>query len=354
MYPQWFKVACNQSLAVDIICVRAAVTQDVLPSNSFLSNRSSCRNNYFPFHDFCFLFSDKVTDSTERAEYSTEVDTLFVAIYLETVTKVNFAQHLVCFTHLGKQFGKHQQRCFWFDLLKGTIENATSFVMKQHNLTLYLIKQATIGSPFGMLEHSVQVYKCYSGQHISVSRLFNLVDDCEGGDDEFGWACKLNGQTTQASNCKTSCAKANCSCTELFYHHFQGGCMPYRQKFSCVAAKCFSSTNSNKSNSEPKFIHTGIKETQTASRNSAEGADCTQTELNAPVKYNSTKCKNHTEIQCTSGCSRCFPIHKLCVYELDANHSLMHCPSGAHLKNCQHLECNNKFQCPMFYCVPYR
>ena len=69
--------------------------------------------------------------------------------------------------------------------------------------------------------------------------------------------------------------------------------------------------------------------------------DCTKEELaNILTSKNDfiAVCSGQYEVQCTYGCTKCFPIYKLCVYELYHHGNLMHFPSGAHLKNCTHIE----------------
>ena len=72
------------------------------------------------------------------------------------------------------------------------------------------------------------------------------------------------------------------------------------------------------------------------------------------ITYFKRNCTGKYEVQCTYGCSRCFSVYKLCVYELDHHSNLMHCPSGAHIKKCIEMECNNMFKCYQHNCVPFR
>ena len=85
--------------------------------------------------------------------------------------------------------------------------------------------------------------------------------------------------------------------------------------------------------------------------------DCNKEELAAVTRNTShfvSRCDKENSIQCTLGCKHCFSINKICVYEIDDNGKLMHCPSGSHLKNCTDMECNNMFKCFKKYCIPYR
>ena len=81
--------------------------------------------------------------------------------------------------------------------------------------------------------------------------------------------------------------------------------------------------------------------------------DCSLEELtNVDLEYFANKCNGLDEIPYTYGCRRCFSTYKLCVYELDQQGNVLHCPSGAHLKNCEKMECNNMFKCKNIIAYP--
>ena len=53
------------------------------------------------------------------------------------------------------------------------------------------------------------------------------------------------------------------------------------------------------------------------------------------------------------GHPKCFDIIDICVYRLDNNNNLIPCGTGDHLEDCETFECNMKFKCCRYYCIPY-
>ena len=62
-------------------------------------------------------------------------------------------------------------------------------------------------------------------------------------------------------------------------------------------------------------------------------------------KHITSPCTRPDEIPCIAGFNRCFPLNKLCVYELDENDQLLYCPDGSHLKHCLNFNCLGMFKC---------
>ena len=64
-----------------------------------------------------------------------------------------------------------------------------------------------------------------------------------------------------------------------------------------------------------------------------------------------TPCKEDQNLPCRAGHPRCFPIEKLCQYDLDVYNQLHPCRNGRHLEQCENIECSMKFLCPGAYCL---
>ena len=63
-------------------------------------------------------------------------------------------------------------------------------------------------------------------------------------------------------------------------------------------------------------------------------------------------CKS--QIACGKSDAHSYDISKFCTYHLDPHNELIPCKSGGHLENCTHFECNMKFKCPGYYCIPWK
>lgn len=64
-------------------------------------------------------------------------------------------------------------------------------------------------------------------------------------------------------------------------------------------------------------------------------------------------CAQIGQLTCSQGFSKCYHISDICIYNLDFLHSLTPYKTGDHIQNCQMFECNMKFKCPGYYCIPW-
>ncbi len=72
--------------------------------------------------------------------------------------------------------------------------------------------------------------------------------------------------------------------------------------------------------------------------------------LFSPTKYiSSGKCSENKLLSCREGC---FHFSDICIYKLQGQH-IIPCKRGEHIQNCKTFECNMKFKCPNFYCIPW-
>ena len=70
--------------------------------------------------------------------------------------------------------------------------------------------------------------------------------------------------------------------------------------------------------------------------------------------HSQISCNSSYELPCVPGHSHCFPLNKLCIYDVQHNSlQLKYCRNGAHLYNCMHFKCLGYFKCPSSYCVTY-
>ena len=65
-------------------------------------------------------------------------------------------------------------------------------------------------------------------------------------------------------------------------------------------------------------------------------------------------CLLGNRLPCSLGHPKCFPIHGLCVYNLDYWGYLKYCRNGVHLFACESVRCPLHFKCGRSYCVPIR
>ena len=238
------------------------------------------------------------------------------------------------------------------------------------NNTFYVIK-SKLPDKIDHLKSNYSTHLCISKEYVSLIVVLDGAYDCKSRDDEISpIPCNHDGQIKNSSFCETYCRRPKCTCPDLYYQKAKGGCSPYninvkdlsndaKIKFLDYGTK-FHKTNINHVYTDSIVIEEQEIERINISYDPETNIqlDCTQKELQYLGELHSTylvkTCSSFNELQCTYGCAKCFPIHKLCVYDLDQNGVLRYCPSGAHLKNCDRIGCNTMFKCKNNYCLPFK
>ena len=87
-------------------------------------------------------------------------------------------------------------------------------------------------------------------------------------------------------------------------------------------------------------------------------ADCGPTaEDEFIIRYNTKikefACPKKGQLPCIDGHIRCYNVSQICYYKLSENNNLLPCRTGNHLENCKDFECNAKYKCPEYYCIPW-
>ena len=232
----------------------------------------------------------------------------------------------------------------------------------------YIVREKLENTKLHELASLHKIYLCHSKEFVSQLHQHDGEEDCKSGDDETGQlACYYDGYMRNDSLCKTSCRRPECTCPNLYYQNLKGRCSPFHSniKHNLGNLKLHFFDNVTKVSqrnipyvdTESIVIQAHEKENKSTFIDHSHylQSDCNMEELTSgDLRHFVNICHGLDEIPCTYGCRRCFPIHKLCVYELDQQGNLLYCPSGAHLKNCKKMECNNMFKCRKHYCIPFR
>ena len=61
-------------------------------------------------------------------------------------------------------------------------------------------------------------------------------------------------------------------------------------------------------------------------------------------------CPHMGQLKCSNAC---YYSYDICLYRLNQFHMLIPCSAGEHMQSCEKFECNMKFKCPGFYCIPW-
>ena len=71
------------------------------------------------------------------------------------------------------------------------------------------------------------------------------------------------------------------------------------------------------------------------------------------IEMKTFNCPVSGQIPCKAGHSKCYNLTDICLYRLDTHNHLLPCRTGGHLENCDMFECNMKFKCFGYYCIPW-
>ena len=187
-------------------------------------------------------------------------------------------------------------------------------------------------------------WQCRSGGCISISKFCDYQVECEDASDEL---C----QTTLCAYGETPCKNGQCiSKHDIF--NFERNCLD------------------NSDENDNKYLYNHVTTLQCDRLNmglvyvppvriNALIPDCMFSydeplyrEMFAieTVKHENVCSPYH--LPCMQFHSHCFPVDKLCVYELDIDQQLMHCRNGFHVHNCTKFPCRQAFKCASSYCIP--
>ena len=88
-------------------------------------------------------------------------------------------------------------------------------------------------------------------------------------------------------------------------------------------------------------------------------SQCTKSNKNTFDNINSVEHKNRIfhkfshQIPCDGAHLNYYNITDICISRLNTCHLLIPCTFGQYLQDCKEFQCNTKFKCPNFYCIPW-
>jgi leucine-rich repeat-containing G protein-coupled receptor 8 len=163
-------------------------------------------------------------------------------------------------------------------------------------------------------------YSCPShyGSNISVSLLCNGREDCDQGQDEDKALC--------ANHAFCSANQIRCDgVVDCLDGRDEDGC-DYCAGFNCLGSACINVGNLH--------ISPGW---------------CRPSVFGVPSDVCSIAGRDLAP--CSTEDAHCFPRSQACLLQHDRWGGVLHCPTGAHLVNCEKVECPQRFKCHRSYCL---
>ncbi len=187
---------------------------------------------------------------------------------------------------------------------------------------------------------SVHTFYCFDSSVISAFSQCDEVFDCFKGDNSDETNC--HNQTNVSSQLFTV------RCPFLYFTSHDGKCHAYNfdtkiqnNSYTKENFTCFNGSVIDMILLEDLVVDCYPK-----------GED--EHNMNQLLKW-STKlhCTHPGQIPCKEEHFRCFKIHEICTYQLNAALKLYPCRTGEHLSECKDIECNMMHKCQGHYCVPW-
>ena len=167
------------------------------------------------------------------------------------------------------------------------------------------------------------VFQCDNGVLINVQFLCDGTNDCRENNSSDETHCICTGEQYYSKRCKFIDDKEKDLPKSCSYYYFM----------------------SHERNCQKYLFHSY----QQLLKNHVEHQS-SHNKPNSPF----TLRKNH--LKCTpENTTNMYNISNICSYEIDKNRNYQQfpCPHGEHLQNCKEFECNMKFKCQEFYCIPW-
>ena len=345
--PDSLSIDCNEKLLGQVLC---RIDQEI---NSFdeefeIQRTRSCLHIHILKISSCFLFfwSDQNVDLTTRCNAHGmnnfrigKIESLFYVLLATNIAiSPILSLHNKNITLINQIFYHTISRKFEY---KAKILNADTYEGYQ------ICETEVFDIPIG-----IAFFVCKSGLVISSLLLCNGIFDCPNQDtsDEEFCQCSYSEANANFKHCKkVSQGNSRILCSELYYMAL-GACHQYTYlKYDQIVSLT------------KNYIQTCVcQEGSMVDKILTDDliGDCffakDEPILKSLLIHNVvTSCVNPNQIPCTEGHPKCYNISDICSYKLNTCGHLLPCRNGAHLENCKVFDCNAKFKCLNYYCIPF-
>ncbi len=344
-YPQWISVGCDEKLLISFACFVDNKIENHTSVENLLSRYSCNVDGYFLKSQQCYKFqwgnlssplSEKLIKQKRSAltsgteEQFAELKRIFFSATSGKILPVIFTSASnVCLHIYENYYGQFLFESFHF--------NVSSF----KNVSGYLLFKEQPNTYDTFLVDNLR--KCAKhGFLVSSQYMCDAVRDCGDGDDS-------DDNSPICDNAMQGFIDGfSKECSPLFYKDPNGMCKTF------VDMK----TKEGRMGNVPVFSCHNNFLISAENLDDLVG-DCGPLAEDEPLYWklaifrSFSRCDIHGQLPCKPGHSRCYKMSDICVYQFSKNGLLKPCRNGGHIVNCKEFECNMKYKCPAYYCIPF-
>ncbi len=339
--PYWVSVECSLKLRSAFFCQvekfvhsrEANIT--VAPSDKVCSQESLVINNMCQTFLWCQKTAALHFSMTKEISDPTILEKVLLAV---SFPFPRFFSHNV--THF-----QSNTRC------SNTLKFALSAVLDDSEFGLLLVndhkKMVFVGKT---------VFTCNNNESISVLWICDGNKDCPDNIDEDDCFCPHDINYSKKCKYITPDTQTNFSCSHFYLMGNNGNCYipDFRNSFR-IEETCSEIDNITECwNGQAFFLcENGDRIPVDLVFDLVTDCDDGSDELGFEIMNNSFTCRSNGQLSCREGHTKCFNISAICIFKLNQYGRLTPCRNGEHLQNCKLFECNTKFKCPGYYCIPW-
>ena len=329
--PEWISIDCHQKIIGDIMCM--------IPRNINVTMSNSLEADLIIFNKLCIFIFGKcylfswgfLTDPKRYMSINTKIkmskSTLSAMEYLITASNTEFPLFHSFFNFI--LYCKISRK--WIS------QNITEPHEGLHILMLPGSKYRKYGN----------VFECGKGNFIAYVYVCDGKKDCPGDIAFDEIVCICEKSFAQSGKCKYIASKEGIKSCSLSYLTLKDGtCLMY----GLVKINSSLTATNHGVACKSDIVITFIIQ-------NALVTDCSlnrEDQKHILFKQNSNIiCQENGQLPCKGGEIKCYSIVEMCIYRLNRNNLLTTCSTGEHVASCGLIQCNMKFKCPGFYCIPW-
>ena len=338
-FPQWATVNCSEKRLIDVVCLLEKPNEQYSSPNSNLS----CDHSNILHQHFCFAFhfydgnkNTKIQRTQAFLKSLTDLQNnlkfLFLAIHATFPPILVWTKHDNSSVQLLSCHKIHE--ILKYKVVHRSMKSAKGFFVRQTHAFFW-----------NQTEAFSHIFHCQKGNVISSLFVCDGIAHCGVSDlsDENYCTCSLSNMSSQCKFLSPDGQKRTCS--PLYFLGRDNKCHTFAMQIYFGVPEMSAQKEDKCSN-----LHNSLENDLVV--------DCDELvdeqHLTHFLIHGKTfSCSHPAEIPCRMGHSKCFNTTDICVYRLNVFKNLIPCRTGEHVEACENFDCNNKFKCPHYYCLPW-